>query len=375
MPGLVTRDLSDQLVQSSPVRLVIDLNESCNLRCTYCHIDALFAPQHPTARELPLDAFVGLLGEAEAMRVFEVTLTGGEVTTMKGFAKYLDALAVLRYPAAQLITNGTTLTERTAHAYRDSGLTRLSVSIDGFASVNDEHRGRGTFGKALRGLTTAVRHGIPVNVISVLSRNNWRGWYEFSAFLRDQGVRTHNISLVCRLGRAENMLDWIGIDAAQVAELESDFVRRSPALNDGAFTVTLNTGAIHAGQWDGLPMPVHQLQDVMAGTEAVVKLNGDVHTNRIVGKRGAIGNVYRSTLEEVWATSRGWRRGTVADLTANPDQTAQDYYHLRGSSEAGTNLARPAGADGIRRRRTLPSGDVLEFAWDDFTVRLIPRRP
>lgn len=28
--------------EGNPWRVVVDLNEACNLKCSYCHIDALF---------------------------------------------------------------------------------------------------------------------------------------------------------------------------------------------------------------------------------------------------------------------------------------------------------------------------------------------
>lgn len=374
MSTLSVVSLGEALVRSTPLRAVVDLNEACNLRCTYCHIDALFKPHHKATRELSLDVFDRLLAEIEAMEVFEVTLTGGEVTTMDSFVDYLQRLGQLRFSASQIITNGTTLTERTIQSYLDSGVTRLSISLDSFAEENDAQRGKGTYERALRGIRTAVAHGLPVNVISVITAENYKGWYGFSRFLRDEGVNTHNLSLMCRLGRAENMLDWLGLDEAQAAWLEADFDARADALNDDNFRATLNTGALHPGQWNGGRIPIHQLQDMMAGTEAVIKINGDVHTNRLVGKNDPIGNIYDAQLSEIWAASAEKRSGVSARIISDPAANANDYYYIEAVSPERSILNSPDSQPryGATRTRVLPGGQMLEFSWSDFTARLVP---
>ncbi len=360
------------IVAAPPLRVVIDLNEACNMRCVYCHIDALFAPHHSDLREMPIKAFIHVLRDVEEMQVFDLTLTGGEITTMSNFEEYLKPLSRLSFVASQIITNGTTLTERTIGQYVDAGLARLSISLDGFPEQNDLLRGQGTFGRALRGLQVAVAAGLNVNVISVLSRSNYSDWFNISTFMKREGARSSNLSLICRLGRAEQMPVWPGLNDEQVRWLIDDYTRRRHLLSSEEYSVILNTGALDPGRWDGTPTPVHQLQDIIPGTEAVIKINGDVHTNRLVGKNSPIGNIYHAPLRDIWEDSEECRLSTAQRIIADPEISADKYYYLQPRQiSCRTALKSYAVSPTQEKRvRVLNSGDQIVFSPSDFTARL-----
>ena len=360
------------IISGAPLRVVIDLNEVCNLQCTYCHIDALFRPHALNGREIPIEVVKSLLDEIEKMQVLEVTFTGGEISIMANFAKYIRLLSGLSYTASQIITNGTTITERTIQTYIEGQITRISVSLDGFATVNDQMRGELSFGRALRAIEVAVAHGLPVNVITVLTQKNYHKWKAFSAFLKDSGVASHNLTLLCRLGRAEQITQWLGLAEEQVQWLAEDFAQFEQSLRSVDYHVTLNAGALHPGIWDGTAVPIHQLQDILPGTEAVIKVNGDVFTNRIAGRNSCIGNVFASSLYEIWDNSKMYRLEMAERIIGQPDENAENYYHLR--SKKALHEARrqeyAAPSHGIERSRQLMAGRILVFRWPDFTASL-----
>lgn len=372
--NLISDELLRQFVSSPPLRVVIDLNETCNLRCTYCHVDAIFAPNADHARTLPIEIFRQIISEVEEMQVLELTLTGGEITIMSNLEAYLESLTTLNHVSAQVITNGTTLTPKTIGRYKDANLSRLSISLDGFQESNDVQRGTGSFDRALKGIRVAVAAGIPVNVISVLSRRNWRDWEPFTRFLRDEGVSSQNMTLLCRLGRAEQAAEWEGLDQTQVGHLLSSVAALSPDLESEVFSVSLNSGALSPGQWDGHPIAIHHLQDVVPCTESVIKVNGDVVTNRLVGKRGTIGNVFEKSLHAIWRESESARLDTALEIVHSPGENADDYYKLSALAPRGLSMRNPrpfGNHSDSQRFRRLSDQFSLAFQRSSFTTELL----
>ena len=60
---------------SSPLRAEAALTSRCNLRCRYCHF---FGSAGEKKRELDTAEWQGIFDELGAMKVMELTLTGGE---------------------------------------------------------------------------------------------------------------------------------------------------------------------------------------------------------------------------------------------------------------------------------------------------------
>ncbi|HYH75519.1 MAG TPA: radical SAM protein [Candidatus Saccharimonadales bacterium] len=323
----------DLFRQGDPWRLVADLNELCNIQCGYCHIDALWGPAAKNARTLPPDVAGRVLEDGDRMQVFDATLTGGEITTMRNFPEYLDKISALTFTSVQIITNGTRLTPALASELKGAGVKRVSISIDGPESSNDAARGDGTWRRAWRGMENAVAAGLGVNVISVLGRHNIDDWDALSPMLKDAGVRSQNLSLMCRLGRAEQAEEWPGVPPERVREVQQKAARLKETLSDSSFALFLNDGVLQTPGWSGEPTPLHAFQDRNPGIEAVVKVDGSVLRNRLYGKGRSIGNVNEQSFAQLWRADQAQRaqlEGVVGE--GNVGTLPSLYHHY----EAGT---------------------------------------
>ncbi len=129
----------DAVVRFPPVRLWIELSARCNLRCVMC-----------PNRDLPEDqkgdmewpVFRKVVDEAEAF-AFEISLHHRGESLL-----HPRALEFIRYAGSKRIrtklhTNGSLLTPELAEGIVDSGLSRISFSLDGFT--------REEYGKIRRG--------------------------------------------------------------------------------------------------------------------------------------------------------------------------------------------------------------------------------
>lgn len=360
--------------EGAPWRIVADLNEACNLRCSYCHIDALFGKEARNSRTLPTDAVSSLLQDANQMKVFDVTLTGGEVTTMPNLTDYLEVVNDLDFTTVQMITNGTRLTKELALELKGAGLQRVSISMDGLEASNDEARGRGVWKRAWKGIENATSAGLDVNVISVLGKHNIDDWYKLPPLLKEAGVRSQNISFMCRLGRAEAAEEWQGVPEDRVDEIRHRAAGLQEELNDENFFMTINDGVMKEPGWSGEPTPIHAFQDQNPGIEAVVKVNGDVLRNRLYGRDRSIGNIAVSSLPEIWQRDHLQRtqiRNVVGD--GNVDSLPNLYYHYANQQRnLGSVALRPEGfseysQNGNLRVREEVWGTV-EFDRSTFTI-------
>jgi len=124
-----------------PLRdLRISVTDRCNFRCVYCMPKEVFGHD-----------FSGYLDRAELLTFEEITrvatlfvrygvekirLTGGEPLLRRDLDRLVEMLARIRgLEDLTLTTNGSLLTRERAHALRDAGLRRITISLD---SLDDE---------------------------------------------------------------------------------------------------------------------------------------------------------------------------------------------------------------------------------------------
>jgi MoaA/NifB/PqqE/SkfB family radical SAM enzyme len=148
------------VLQVHPTRL-------CNLRCLHC-----YSSSGPDVTEsLP----VGLLTRA----VRDSATLGYDVLSVSGGEPFLypELPALLRAGRdagmrTSITTNATVLTPRRIAAVRDV-VDLVAVSIDGDETTHDRIRDRqGSFERALMGIRRLTEVGVPVGVITTLTRGN-----------------------------------------------------------------------------------------------------------------------------------------------------------------------------------------------------------
>ena len=132
----------------------------CNLTCHHCFISC--SPHNRNFDFLSRDDIQRHLKESVTLGVKGYYFTGGEPFLNPEMADIL--IDTLQYGPATVLTNATVLKEdwlgrlRIAHEQSRYSL-EFRVSIDGFsAETNDPIRGRGTFDRAIRGVTQLVDH-------------------------------------------------------------------------------------------------------------------------------------------------------------------------------------------------------------------------
>lgn len=139
---------------TAPEFVSIALTARCNLRCKHCY---------PTVYNstLPLEVIIRLFDELEAMKVFSVSLSGGEPL----LHPHIDQIIELGYRKQfhlSLFTNGLLVTAQRAKQLKSLGIGEANVSIDSAdPHLHDEFRGAsGAFEKSILAVDNLVNAGI-----------------------------------------------------------------------------------------------------------------------------------------------------------------------------------------------------------------------
>ncbi len=162
---------------SRPVRdLRISVTDRCNFRCTYCMPKEIFSRDYEfLGRDLLLD-----FGEIERIArsfvrhgVRKIRLTGGEPLLRKGIEELIARLANIEGIDDLTLTTNGSLLERKAHALREAGLHRVTVSLDSmdddvFMAMNDVGF---PVSAVLEGIDAATEAGLtPIKVNMVVKK-------------------------------------------------------------------------------------------------------------------------------------------------------------------------------------------------------------
>jgi len=147
-----------------------EVTKGCNLRCIHCRATAteLMSPNDlPTGKALNIISQIADFGNPI------LVLSGGEPLYRHDIFQ-LAEYATSRGLRAALATNGTMVTKDIAQKIKDSGIKRVSISLDGAdATTHDTFRGiPGAFDAAVYGMKNLQQLGVSVQINTTIARHN-----------------------------------------------------------------------------------------------------------------------------------------------------------------------------------------------------------
>lgn len=192
--------------KGAALRLVAwETTRNCNLSCIHCRASAT---QGPHAGELDTAASLRLLDQIAEVGTPIVILTGGEPLLRA------DIFEISKYGTDKglrmvMAPNGTLITETIAGKMADSGIRRISVSLDGAtAESHDRFRGvEGAFVGALRGIRLAKSAGIEFQINTTITKTNIDQIPKIQDLAVELGAVAHHIFLLVPTGRGKYIVD------------------------------------------------------------------------------------------------------------------------------------------------------------------------
>jgi pyruvate-formate lyase-activating enzyme len=167
-------------------RLWLYTNFDCNLACDYC-----CARSSPRAlrRALGIDRVRALAAEAAHADVSELLLTGGEPFLLTDIDELANACTT--HLPTTLLTNGMLFHGTRLQRLRrmDHRRLALQISLDSATpELHDQHRGRGSWARAVTGIHTARQEGFRVRVAATLPPGHTHDLASFRGFLDGLGI-------------------------------------------------------------------------------------------------------------------------------------------------------------------------------------------
>jgi len=182
----------------TPRLIFWEVTKGCNLRCIHCRATAteLMSPNDlPTGKALNVISQIADFGNPI------LVLSGGEPLYRHDIFQ-LAEYATSRGLRAALATNGTMVTKDIAQKIKDSGIKRVSISLDGAdATTHDAFRGiPGAFEAAIYGMKNLQQLGVSVQINTTIARHNAHQLPEVLTLARSLGADALHTFLLVPVG-------------------------------------------------------------------------------------------------------------------------------------------------------------------------------
>ena len=180
-----------------------ELTRSCNLACSHCRASSEHGPYKD---ELTTEEAFGLIDDIASFAKPIMILTGGEPLLRKDI---FEIAAHGKKAGLQMVMapNGTLLDDANIKKAVGSGISRISVSLDGpdAASHDALRQVAGAFKSACMGIEKAKAGGLDFQVNSTISKRNISSLPDMISLAKGLGAKAHHIFLLVPTGRAREM--------------------------------------------------------------------------------------------------------------------------------------------------------------------------
>jgi AdoMet-dependent heme synthase len=211
----------------APFLAIWETTQACDLACKHCRASAqpLAHPSQLTTAEA-----TNLIDQIAEMHVPLFVFTGGDPL------KRPDIFQLIRHAAdkgvhAALTPSATPLLTRDAiFRMKESGLSRLAVSLDGSApEIHDSIRGiPGTWERTLQAITWANEANLPIQVHTVVSRLNISDLDNLSVLLTQKKIVMWSFFFLVPVGRGKTDDLLTGEEFEQVFAKMWELTKRVP---------------------------------------------------------------------------------------------------------------------------------------------------
>ncbi len=192
--------------KDNAIRLVAwETTRRCNLRCKHCRAGA---EDHHYPNELDTKASFKLLEQIAEVGKPIIILTGGEPLLRDDIfdiAAYGTRLGLRMVMAP----NGTLITPESARQMKESGIKRISISLDGSTpESHDRFRGlENAFDDSIRGIEIAKDAGLEFQINTTITKTNLEEIPKILSLAEDLGAVAHHIFLLVPTGRGKYIVD------------------------------------------------------------------------------------------------------------------------------------------------------------------------
>jgi MoaA/NifB/PqqE/SkfB family radical SAM enzyme len=140
--------------KTMPILCHIIITNRCNYNCRACFVDQQ-SPQH-----LEFNRFKNIIDDLKKGGCCYLYISGGEPLLIPGIADYLS-YAAQRIPYVHMVTNGSLAKGKLLDDIAKSGISEISVSLDGLEATHDTNRVPGAFSAAVEAIEALQKRKSP----------------------------------------------------------------------------------------------------------------------------------------------------------------------------------------------------------------------
>lgn len=157
-PGIVTKKQGSVLQMiidlNSPLLLVLDITNNCNLSCKYC-FQAFRKPVRHT--QLSYQRICEILAESHDLKIFDINLCGGEPFIHKDVIPIITKVKAYGF-GISIVTNATLIDDELASKLNELDVIKnIQVSFDGHNAVIN-NSSRDDFANAFSGFLSLIKY-------------------------------------------------------------------------------------------------------------------------------------------------------------------------------------------------------------------------
>jgi heme b synthase len=338
------------LNRNAPRLIFWELTKRCNLKCVHCRAEA---DNSSFTGELKPDVIKRILDDIASFYSPIMVLTGGEPLYRNDIFE-IAGYATGKGLRTALATNGTLIDKTIASEIKNSGISRVSISIDGTdAAAHDSFRGvAGAFDAALNGARLLRDAGVEFQFNTTITRRNVDHIEKILGLALKEKASALHVFMLVPVGCGIQIAETDMISAEKYEEVLNWFYERSRSAGI-EFKATCaphyyriirqrakQEGRTLSFETDGMAA---MTRGCLAGTGVCfISHRGEVQPCGYLPV--SVGNVMEKTFKEIWEKS---------DLFL----TLRDYKTLKG--KCGLCEYR-AVCGGCRARAYYACGDLLE---------------
>jgi radical SAM protein with 4Fe4S-binding SPASM domain len=276
----------------------LEITRRCNLRCPHCFTDAGGKAHAGPSTE----ALAELLRRLAAAGAKTVAFSGGEPLLRKDLEAVMRVGGAAGIESFTLVTNGFFAEPERVRSLKEAGLVGVQVSVDGVdARAHAAVRGCSPvdFYRALRAIRSFLEAGITVDVASIISRENVERAAEMALLCEALGVRSLRYCSFVPTGRAVDraIAERFEVEPERLDRF-LELLRGIRAQPDAPIGVLTDHGI---GPWN----VEGELRCDAGESVAYISAEGDLYPcPGSIFAPFVVGNVYRSSLEELLASPR-----------------------------------------------------------------------
>lgn len=227
--------------------LAVLLTNRCNLKCIYCGRNEN-KDNSCSKLEISANEWIEIFKDAMSVGLKKVNMTGGEIFCRQDVIEIIERTISLGLDVS-IETNGTIITEeQISYLAKLKDHLSISISLDGIKKeTNDLTRGEGSFDRTFKTINLIKKYGIPLRIITVLSKNNYDEIPQLAKTIHEElGLGFRLLPNIIEYGKGIEANETEAVNYNKIEELMNnfyyDFLRKHS--EDTNLSIELNTAVI-----------------------------------------------------------------------------------------------------------------------------------